>query len=132
MILSIGLFVFSVPTLLFDELSRRRGWRFAANQRIGARDALQPVGPDEDKISLTGSAPLELQDGQAGLDNLAAMAATQQAWSLVDATGRCYGDWVIVGLDERGRGYNADFQARSIEFQVELILASDAGASARL
>ncbi len=50
MLMSLGLFPFSLPTLAHDELSRRTAWRHATASRIGARDATQYVGPGPSAI----------------------------------------------------------------------------------
>ncbi len=121
MLMSLGMFAFSIPTLAPDELQRRMAWRHAANPRIGARDAVQFVGPGEDTISLSGAAMAELQDGRASLDELRDMATTGDCWSLVDGAGRVYGAFVIVAIDERHKHLLPDGTARRIDFAIDLL-----------
>ena len=64
MLMSLGMFPFSLPTLAHDDLSRRTAWRHATSQRIGARDASQYVGPGEESITIGGTAHAELTDGR--------------------------------------------------------------------
>lgn len=127
MMMSLGLFLFALPTLAYQELQRRTDFRHVRQARVGARDAAQYVGVGDETIALSGAAMAELQDGQASLDQLRAMALTGAAWSLVDGTGRAYGAWVITGLDERHKAFHADGSARQIDFGIDLLRVDDAG-----
>jgi uncharacterized protein len=121
MMLSVGLFAFAIPTLAYEELSRRSAWKHATTPRVGARDATQYVGPADETISLSGVAYAELSDGRASIDQLRDMAATGDAWPLVDGTGRVYGAFVITGIDERQKAFFADGTPRQIDFGLDLL-----------
>ncbi|WP_242415536.1 phage tail protein [Sphingomonas panni] len=121
MLMSLGLFPFSLPTLAHDDLSRRTAWRHATASRIGARDAVQYVGPGEESVSIGGTAHAELTDGRACLDQLRDMAATGQAWPLVDGAGTVFGAFVIQTLDEKHKALFPDGTPRAIEFSLELL-----------
>lgn len=121
-LMSLGMFVFSVPTLAYDELQRRTDFRHARNGRIGARDAVQFIGPGEDSITLTGSAHIELSDGPASLDQLRDMGASGEVWPLVDGSGKHYGAFVIEGVDETHKALLPDGTPRMIGFSVQLLL----------
>lgn len=121
MLMSLGLFPFSLPTLAHDDLSRRTAWRHAAASRIGARDATQYVGPGEETVSIGGTAHAELTDGRAGLDQLREMAATGQAWPLVDGAGTVFGAFVVQTLDEKHKALFPDGTPRAIDFSIELL-----------
>jgi len=47
-------FIFEVSTLLFDQVQRSSQQRWAKQERLGQRPALQNVGPDTDTASLPG------------------------------------------------------------------------------
>ena len=121
MLMSLGLFPFSLPTLAHDDLSRRTAWRHATAPRIGARDATQFVGPGEESVSIGGTAHAELTDGRACLDQLREMGATGQAWPLVDGAGTVFGAFVIQTLDEKHKALFPDGTPRAIEFSLELL-----------
>lgn len=125
MLMALGLFPFAISTLAFDELQRRSDWRHAVSPRIGARDALQFVGPGVETIALNGAAMAELGDGRASLDRLREMADQGDPWPLVDGTGRVYGAFVIVGIDERHKAFFADGTARRIDFGIDLLRAPE-------
>lgn len=124
--MALGMFVFSLPTLAYQDLQRKTAWRHARSGRIGNIDASQFTGRDNQTITLAGDAPAELMDGRASLDQLHDMADQGAAWSLIDGAGRVYGAFVITGLDERQRHLMPNGTPRMIEFTIEL-LEVDAG-----
>lgn len=121
MLMSLGLFPFSLPTLAHDDLSRRTAWRHTTSPRVGAPDATQYVGPGEETISIGGTAHAELTDGRANLDQLRDMAGTGQAWPLVDGAGTVFGAFVIQTLDEKHKALFPDGTPRAIDFSIELL-----------
>lgn len=124
-LLSIGLFGFSVSTLAHDDLRRRCDWTHATQARVGARDALQYVGPGQDRISIGGAAYAELSDGAASIDQLRDMADTGEAFPLVDGAGTVFGNYVIMGIDEARKYLYPDGTPRKIEFTVDLLRVAD-------
>lgn len=121
MLLALGMFVFGIDTLAFDELARRASWRHATSTRIGARDATQFTGPGEETISIPGSVFAEIADGDLSLDELRRMAATGDAWSLVDGMGYVYGAYVITTIDDRRKHFYPNGKPRRIDFAIELL-----------
>ncbi len=121
MLLALGMFVFSIDTLAFDDLNRKASWRHATSTRIGARDATQFTGPGEETISLPGSVFYEFGDGSVSVDDLRAMANTGDAWSLVDGRGYVYGAYVITGIDDRAKAFFPDGTPRQIDFAIDLL-----------
>lgn len=126
-LMSLGMFVFSIPTLAYDELQRRSSWRVARNSVVGAKDALQFLGADLDTISLSGSAPAEISKGRASIDQLREMAAEGEAWPLVDGSGIVWGAYIITGIDERQSRFTPDGTARMIDFAIDLLEAGAPG-----
>lgn len=125
MLLALGLFPFAIATLAHDELQRRAAWRHLGTPRVGARDAYQFTGPAEETIQLSGSVFLEIADGEASIDELRAMAASGDAWPLVDGRGLVYGAFVITGLEERRKHLLPDGTPRQIDFGVDLLRVDD-------
>lgn len=126
MLMALGLFVFSIPTLAYDELSRKASWRHAATPRIGARDAVQFTGAGEETVSIAGTAFAELADGQASIEQLRAMGASGETWALVDGAGQIWGSFVILTVDEKRRAFFPDGTPRQIDFAIELLRVDDA------
>jgi phage protein U len=125
MLLAIGLFPFSIPTIVHDDLQRRASWTHATSQRIGARDATQFVGVGPETLSIRGVAHAELSDGRASLDELRRMAGTGNAWSVVDGAGQVYGAFVIQGIDEGLKELGPDGRPRKIDFSIDLLRVDD-------
>jgi phage protein U len=121
MLLALGMFIFSIDTLAFDDLNRKASWRHATSTRIGARDATQYTGPGEETISLPGSVFYEFGDGSVSIDDLRTMANSGDAWSLVDGRGYVYGAYVITGIDDRAKGFFPDGTPRQIDFSIDLL-----------
>jgi hypothetical protein len=118
--LCLGLFVFSLDTLSYQELQRRTAWKHPTQSLVGARDASQFLGAGEDIITLTGSMVPEFAGDVASLDELRRMGNTGNAWVLVEGTGTVYGAFVITDLQETKSMFYVDGTARKIEFTLSL------------
>lgn len=119
MLMSLGMFVFE-RTMPFEDFDRQSDWRHAANERLGRRPVRQYVGPGEDGITLSGVLHPEITQGSPSLDSLRVMGDSGKAWTLVEGTGRIYGQYVIEGVTEKTSGHFADGAARRVEFSVTL------------
>ncbi|UYY78418.1 phage tail protein [Sphingomonas sp. R1] len=127
-LLSLGMFVFAIDTLSYDELQRKRAWHFAGNGRVGAKDAIQFTGAALETVTLSGSAHIELADGRVSLDKLIEMAAEGEDWPLVDGLGNVLGNFVITAIDERHRHFLPDGRPRQIDFGIDLLESPDIAA----
>ena len=102
--LCLGLFVFTLDTLSYQELQRRSSWKHASQPLVGARNASQYLGPGDDIITLNGIVVPEFAGAPASLSVLRLMADQGAAWVLVEGTGTIYGAFVITELQERKTG----------------------------
>jgi len=118
--LCLGLFVFSLDTLSYQELQRRTAWKHPTQSLVGARDASQFLGVGEDTITLSGSMVPEFAGDVASLDELRRMGNTGNAWVLVEGTGTVYGAYVITDLQETKSMFYVDGTPRKIEFTLSL------------
>ncbi|MFI8682299.1 phage tail protein [Brevundimonas diminuta] len=119
-LMNLGMFVFDLPTLTYNQLSRRSAWRHATSDRVGARPAGQFVGPGDDNVTLTGMlAPIAFGD-PGSLDELRRMADTGEAWPMLDGAGRNYGAFVITALDETQKSILDNGVPRISDFSVTL------------
>lgn len=125
MMMALGMFVFSLHTLDYQELQRQTNWRHPASSRVGARSAHQFIGPGDDKITLPGVLLPQFAGSRMSLDVLREMANSGMAWVLVDGTGRVYGAWIIEGLQETHSLFFRDGAPRRIEFSVSLTRIDD-------
>ncbi|MEI6418664.1 MAG: phage tail protein [Sphingomonadales bacterium] len=128
MMLALGMFVFGLDTLPYQDFSRKQDWKHARLARVGARDASQFTGPGADTLQLKGYIVPEFagpnlagSDGTTtSLDQLRDMAASGQAFPLVDGNGRVLGAWVIDGIEEGQSIFFANGQPRRIDFTIDL------------
>tara|TARA_R110000868_G_scaffold282562_1_gene542855 strand:- start:144 stop:584 length:441 start_codon:yes stop_codon:yes gene_type:complete len=120
MMMALGMFVFSLPTLAYQELQRQTDWRHPSSSRVGTNPARQYAGRGDDAITLPGLILPELAGSVLSLDALRMMADTGKAWTLVEGTGRILGIWVIESLSETRTLFFQDGTARRIEFSLSL------------
>lgn len=120
MMMALGMFVFSLHTLAYQELQRQTDWRHPSNSRVGTNPARQFAGRGDDAITLPGIILPELAGTPISLDALRYMADTGKAWPLVEGTGRVMGIWVIESITETKTLFFPDGAARRIEFSISL------------
>lgn len=120
MMMALGMFVFSLETLAYQEFQRQTEWRHGSTSRIGTNPARQYLGRGDDSITLPGVLLPALAGSPLSLDTLRMMADTGKAWPLVQGDGRIYGLWVIESLSETRTLFFRDGAARRIEFNLVL------------
>ena len=120
MMLALGMFVFSLSTLAYQELQRQTEWHHPSSSRVGAAPARQFIGRGDDSINLPGIIFPELAGTTLSLDALRLMANTGKAWPMIEGTGRIYGLWVIESLSETKTVFFRDGTPRRIEFTLSL------------
>lgn len=126
----LGDFVFSLPTLVYQDLSRRNAWRFGENNRLGARAGQQFIGPGADDISLGGYLVPQVAGDAGSIKRLRALGDLGQPQALVGGDGEVFGAFIIVSLDERRSSLRGDGQAGRYDFQLELRAVDDTDALA--
>lgn len=120
MLMALGLFVFGMHTLPYQQLQRQVAWRHPSNSRVGARPASQYIGRGEEIITLSGVLYPEITGGRISLAALEAMGDEGLAWPLLEGTGWVYGLYVIEELATTSTALFPDGAARKIEFTVKL------------
>ena len=127
MMMSLGLFLFEIGTLPYQQLARSSEYRFAESERFGARSAQQFTGEGDDKITLSGA--LYSGDGFGdftAIQTLRDMAAAGQSYPLISGTGEIMGQWSIRALDETRTVFFVDGVARKADFTLSLKRGDDA------
>lgn len=120
MMMALGMFVFGMHTLAYQEFQRQTDWRHGSTSRIGTNPARQFLGRGDDTITLPGVLVSGLTGTQVSLDVLRQMADTGKAWTLIEGTGRIYGIWAIESMQETRTYFFKDGAARRIEFTLTL------------
>lgn len=119
-LMSLGMFVFGMDTIPYQDLQRRMSWRHEESERFGARPASQYAGPGEDRVMIGGLVVPELAGSYSSIDRLIEMAGTGDNWPLMDGTGRVLGHYRIESIDQAHRGILAGGLPRAIDFSMEL------------
>lgn len=125
MMMALGMFVFSLSTLAYQELQRQTEWKHPGSSRVGTRDAYQYTGKGDDTITLTGWIAPELTGSVYALDTLRFMADTGKAWILIQGTGRIYGSFVITQLAENKTELDELGDTQRVSFTITLKRVDD-------
>lgn len=125
MMMALGLFVFGLYTVPYQQLQRQMVWRHPSISRVGARPARQFVGPGDDLITLSGVLYPEITGGKVTLEALKAMADEGMAWPLIEGTGLFYGLFVIEEISQTDSVFFPDGAPRKIEFSLKLARTDD-------
>ncbi|MDK1707004.1 phage tail protein [Serratia marcescens] len=120
MMMILGMFVFMLKTVPFQQLERGNTFRHAKAERVGASPRYQYIGPDEEPVTLSGTLYPEVTGGDISLAVLRAMAYTGKAWPLIDGAGLVFGMFVITGLKQTQAEFFSDGKARKIDFTLTL------------
>lgn len=120
MMMVLGLFVFNLKTLPYQDLQHSITWRHPTTSRIGQRPASQFIGVDNEIITLSGVLLPELTGGRFTLLFLRKMADQGKAWPLIEGTGLILGWFVIESLNVTKSVFFRDGAARRIEFSLAL------------
>jgi len=120
MMMALGMFVFSLPTLAYQELQRKTEWKHPSTSRVGVRNARQFTGKGDDTITLSGWIAPELTGSVYSLDALRLMADTGKSWILIAGTGRILGSYIITGMTEGRTVLGQDGDAGKIDFSITL------------
>lgn len=124
-LMTLGMFVFSIDTALYEALTRSREWRHATAERFGARAAAQYVGPGADNIGISGRIVPEIAGRYSAIETLADMAAAGETYPLMDGQGRILGHYRIVRIDEDHVAIMAGGLPRQVAFRIELERGDD-------
>lgn len=115
----LGGFKFSVRTAAAHEVSRRRGFRWAAQERFGNVDALQFTGYNEEVWNFACVVYPDWQ-GIKSTDEIIEIAPENRPLKLISASGDIIGKFVIVGIEETGSYFKTDGTPRKIEFNLTI------------
>lgn len=116
----LGDFLFSVNTAAFQEMNRETRYRWAGQDRLGAHEALQYLGPGADTISLPGVIFPSYRGGTGQIEKMRKMAARGIPLHMLDGYGNVYGRWVIEAVDEKRSNFAALGSPRKQEFVLKL------------
>jgi phage protein U len=126
MLMTLGMFVFSLNTLSYQSLQRTTAWRHNSKNRIGNSPSYQFLGQGEDNQTLSGWQAPELAGNRASINQLRSMADTGEPYVMVDGTGLVHGLWVIKQISETKTLFYPNGEAKRIEFTINISRVDDA------
>ncbi|WHQ83905.1 phage tail protein [Tritonibacter mobilis] len=103
--MQLGAYQFSVDNAAYQSLERSTEYRWAAQERVGAHDALQFTGFGADTISLRGVIYPHHKGGLEQLDKMRRQASIGIPLPLLAGTGRILGVWVVESVREGQRTF---------------------------
>lgn len=119
-LMSLGMFIFGMDTIPYQELQRRISWRHEEMERFGARAASQFIGPGEDLVTLSALLVPEVAGDYGAIDALIEMAGTGDDWPLIDGLGDVLGNYRIEAMDLSHVGVMAGGLPRGQNFTMDL------------
>ena len=125
--MTLGTFVFSLPTLAYQQLQRSNEWRWPSQDRFGKGPVLQHVGQGAETITLPGVVYPEWRGGLGQLNTLRALAAEGKPQTMIDGAGNVLGRWVIERVEENQAVFADAGVPRKQEFTVQLRRYFDEG-----
>ena len=120
MMMVLGLYVFMLRTVPYQELQYQRSWRHATNSRVNRRPSTQFLGPDNDSLTLSGVLLPEITGGRLSLLALEQMAELGKSWPLIEGSGTIYGMFVIESLSQTKTEFFESGMPRRTEFTLTL------------
>lgn len=119
-LMTLGMFIFGMDTIPYQDLQRRMSWRHEESERFGMRAASQFAGPGDDSITIAALVVPEVAGSYGAIERLVEMAGTGDNWPLVDGLGRVLGQYRIETIDIGHVGIMAGGLPRGQNFTMEL------------
>ena len=126
MMMILGMFPFSIPTAVYQQLQRSTNWRHPSNSRVGDMPAYQFTGRGEDTISLDGSIVPEF-GSQMSITALRVMGDTGKPFPLISGAGKVFGLYHINDLQQTQTIFFPDGTPKKIEFSLKMTQAQKPG-----
>jgi len=118
--MQLGGYQFSLDAAAYQELQRSAEYRWAAQPRIGAADALQFTGYGGDTIELRGVIYPEHRGGTGQLQRMRTQAGLGLPLPLISGGGLVFGLWAIEAVREGQRVFARGGAPRRQEFGLRL------------
>lgn len=118
--MALGDFRFSLDTAAYQDLQRKHAWRWPEIERIGARPARQFIGPGPETIDMTGTIYPSFRGGLSQIDDMRVQADKGEPLTLVDGSGKVWGQYAILSIGETQTTPFSDGTPRKVDFDISL------------
>lgn len=98
--MKLGDYRFSLSTAAYQGLKRTSLYRWAVQNRVGQRPALQYIGPGQENIEISGTIYPTFNGGTGQLNDMRKEAGQGEPLILVDGLGNVWGKWCIEEIQE--------------------------------
>lgn len=123
---TLGLFVFNLSTVAFQEWDETNTWKHPNQQTVGTSNPpSQFTGREAQTIIINAELRPEVSGGDLSISVLKKMADTGQPWPLIRGNGSFMGSYVIESISNKQSSLHTDGKARSISFSMTLKKVSD-------
>lgn len=124
--MNLGGYPFALYSTPYQELTRKSGWDWPEQGRIGDTPAMQFTGKQAETMSLRGMLAPGLTGDRSSLELLRALADLGKPLTLVSGQGLFMGFWVITSLEQGEDVHWPDGTPRRMTFSLELKKYGDA------
>ena len=109
MMMVLGLFVFQLRTVPYQQLQYQRNWRHVTNNRVNRRPTTQFLGPDNDQLTLSGVLMPEVTGGRLSLFSRSAVSMRVRTTDRLRRCGSACGvvSFIRIGFPCSGIGTTA-------------------------
>jgi len=118
--MALGAYRFSISTAAYQEMSRAAEYRWAAQERVGAGDALQFTGAGPETIEIAGVIFPHYRGGLGQLESMRLQASLGVPLPLISGTGRMLGLWAVESVREDQRIFARRGAPLRVEFSLRL------------
>lgn len=123
--MSLGVYEFSLNTAAYQTLRRENSWRWASVPRLGGKAKQQFLGPNNETIELQGTIyPHEFGSADQ-VEQMEVVASTGEPQLLVDGLGFVWGYYCITRISEDRSVLFSNGLPRKIEFSLSLVEDAD-------
>jgi len=120
MMMGLGTFRFSLNTAAYQGFDRTDNYPWVEQTRLGRKPAMQIPAEEATEITLEGVIYPDWRGGLAQIDQMRAAAGRKEPLMLVSGTGRIFGLYVILSIQEKASIFKARGSPRKQEFTLTL------------
>lgn len=99
-LMALGPFRFSIGTAAYETLERSDTYRWEAQERIGRHPAMQFIGAGQTTVTLDGRVYPFNRGGLGQIETMRGVARAGAPQFLISGTGRIFGRFVVMSVDE--------------------------------
>ncbi len=119
-LMTLGNFRFSLSTAAYQQLRRAVEYRWPVQDRAGRRPARQFTGIGDETIELEGAIYPYYRGGLEQIEAMRSLAGLGEPLMLTDGTGKVWGKFCILRIEETQTLFHGDGTPRKQEFRLGL------------